>query len=58
VSVIQIYITNRFSEYYYDYQMKEIRVGGNCSGYGEVRNAYKILVVKPEERRTLRITGC
>jgi hypothetical protein len=38
--------------------MKEFRVGGNCSGYGEVRNAYKILVVNPEERRTLRITGC
>jgi hypothetical protein len=25
-------------------------MGGGCSAYGEMRNAYKILVEKPEER--------
>jgi hypothetical protein len=28
-------------------------VGGACGAYGEMRNAYKILVGKPEGKRTL-----
>jgi hypothetical protein len=31
-------------------------MGGTCSFHGEMRNAHKVLVGKPEEKRTLRIS--
>jgi hypothetical protein len=33
--------------------MKEDEISGTCSAHGEIRNAYKILVGKPEGRRPL-----
>jgi hypothetical protein len=31
-------------------------MGGTCSTYGEKRNAYRLLVGKPEGKRSLRKT--
>jgi hypothetical protein len=36
-----------------DDKIKENEMGGACSMYGEMRNAYKILVGKPEGKRPL-----
>jgi hypothetical protein len=34
-------------------QIKEGEMGGTCNTHGDVRNAYKILVGEPEEKRLL-----
>jgi hypothetical protein len=34
--------------------VKEDKTGGHAAYMGEIRNAYKILVRKPEGKRTLR----
>jgi hypothetical protein len=36
---------------YYSDQIKENEIGGACSTYGETRNAYNVLVGKPEGKR-------
>jgi hypothetical protein len=41
--------------YYYGDQMKEDGMSGACSKHREMRNSYKILVVKPEVKRPLGI---
>jgi hypothetical protein len=41
-----------FTKYYYDNQIED-EMGRACSTYGEMRNAYKILVGKPYGKRSL-----
>jgi hypothetical protein len=41
------------SPYNYNDEVKEDEMGRTCSTYGERRNAYRILVGKPEGKRTL-----
>jgi hypothetical protein len=43
-----------FAQYNQIDQVKEDEMGRICSIYGEGRNAYMILVEKPETRRSLR----
>ena len=41
----------RFMNYYHEGKIKETGKGGTRSMIGDVRNAYKVLVTKPEEKR-------
>jgi hypothetical protein len=41
------------TKYYYDDRIKEDGMGRTCSTYGEMRNALKILVGRPEVKRTV-----
>jgi hypothetical protein len=43
-----------FAKYNYNGQVKEDEMGEACSTNGEKRNAYRILVGKPEGKRPLR----
>jgi hypothetical protein len=43
-----------FSKYNQNAQVKEDEMGMACSTNGEKRNAFKILVGKPEGKRSLR----
>jgi hypothetical protein len=38
-------------KYYYNDQIEEDEMGGPCSAHEKVRNAYKMLVRKPAEKR-------
>jgi hypothetical protein len=42
-----------FAKYNQNYQVKEDEMGKACSTNGEKRNAYSVLVGKPEEKRPL-----
>jgi hypothetical protein len=42
-----------FAKYNYSNQVEEDEMGGPCSTNGEKRNAYRLLVVKPEGKRPL-----
>jgi hypothetical protein len=37
----------------YSYQIKKDEMGAACSSHGEIRNAYKIVVVYPEGKRPI-----
>jgi hypothetical protein len=41
------------AKYHSGHQIKKNEVGGACSTYGEGRGAYRILVGRPEGRRSL-----
>jgi hypothetical protein len=41
----------RSIKYYQNVHFKENKMGGACRAHGEMINAYKILVVKPEGKR-------
>jgi hypothetical protein len=47
------FITCMLHEMLYGCQIKEDGIGGACSTDGEMRNAYSLLVVKPEGMRPL-----
>jgi hypothetical protein len=42
-----------FTKYYWGDQIKEGEIGRACSTHGQMRNAFKILVGKPDGRRPL-----
>jgi hypothetical protein len=42
-----------FAKYNQNYQVKKDEMGRTCSSKGEKRDAYRILVGKPEGKRTL-----
>jgi hypothetical protein len=41
-----------FTKYYYDGQIKEDETGRQVAAMGETKNAYKVLVGKPEGNKT------
>jgi hypothetical protein len=46
----QLYLFT-FTKYYQDHQVNEDEMSGACITHGRIRNAYKILVGKPEGKR-------
>jgi hypothetical protein len=47
-----------FTKYYQDDHIKETEMDEACSIHGELRNVYKVLVGKPEGRRSLGRPRC
>jgi hypothetical protein len=44
--------------YDYNYQAKEGEMGSACNTYGETKNAYRLVVGRPEAKRQLGRSRC